>query len=360
MVSTKKFIELDLEEKFNDNNFNSSLLNIGISCSVSYLYKSFYSFTSLFSKMKKNEEINLFILSSEINMENSSDFINFLDVFPQKINLYIFFIDPLSFPMNKDNDYWTIDTFLRLYFFNKYFSFAKKILFLDIDIIVNFNVKKIWDIDLNNMIVAGVVDPQLKRWSETGTYSVSNVHSVVEQLGSNTFKWNEYFEKYLHSDWNFYINAGVFLLNVEKAIQNNIWDQFFIFLKGKQVIFLDQCLINSCTENFKKIINKSYNFFPSNLNDLSHFYFYKKHIIHYAGSPKPWDESYENVFFYWKKFLKNYKKVHKLIDKNDLQIKQLIYNDKLLVLYKKNWKRFYFRYILRLGFFWTKKILHIK
>ena len=350
MVIETKFLQFSYNSCF-DFFKEDKHINIGMSCSISYLYKSIACFNSVLKKITKKLKINIFILSTDnMNVKITERFVNFLNTFKKNIYLYFINVDKLKYqPNNKDNNYWTSDSFLRLFFCHKFFKNLSKIIFLDCDTIVNFNIYKMWKKKIKKTII-GVKDYQLIHFCKTNSKTISNLADVIKKLGSNNFFWKDYFKYYLKINYENYINAGFFILDIEKTIKKKIWERITNFLDLKNPIFMDQCALNFAFHNEIQYVSKKYNYFPiySDYNILN--FLYKKKIIHFAGSPKPWQLGFNQIFLYWKKFLKN------ILSKNLIQENtfNFVYENNISLMkdYKKRWKKFYL-------FFFVKRFFHL-
>lgn len=326
----RKFIESEKLEVINENR-----INIGMTCSLEYLYKSLVCFVSVLEKISK--DVNFVILSTQkISEKETQNIIYILNKLSKvSIDFYFIHIESSNLVVNKDNEYWTIDSYLRLFFCHKYFFNLEKIIFLDCDMVVNFDLKKLWN-KRNKKTLIAVKDFNLIKMCKQKTMTHTTIQQIVSAIGMKDFLWSEYFEKYLHLNFNTYINAGLFILNIHKSHSEKKWEQISTLLESKKFIFMDQCILNKVFDKDKTFINKYYNFFPIyNLNFF--FNFHKKKIIHYAGSPKPWNIEYKNFYLEWKKFIKVLKKIQSVFDKSK-PILDFFYKDHemLIDIFEKN------------------------
>ena len=138
--------------------------------------------------------------------------------------------------------------------------FHNKVLYLDVDLIVNNDLKDLWNININDYYCAAVKD-----------------------LNFDTEKYKKCIGM---SDNEEYINAGVILFNLKKLREDNIAEKYF---KNNEIYkdkikYQDQDVINITLSNKIKIIDSIYNFTRNdktkNRNDAV--------IIHFFGAKKPW------------------------------------------------------------------------
>jgi lipopolysaccharide biosynthesis glycosyltransferase len=159
-----------------------------------------------------------------------------------------------------------------------------RVIYMDSDIIVNLDIRELWDIPLEDRSLAGVLDrvdmKPLRRFSATAL--------KFALIGCDRMT---------------YINAGVLLMNLNRirkkynlAAQSAEW-----FDKhGHCADNLDQDMINSCFRGDIKIIASKFNKGYAENDDVSGA------ILHAAGYPKPWNgPKFTSIdLLYWKTFLK--------------------------------------------------------
>ena len=130
-----------------------------------------------------------------------------------------------------------------------------KVLYLDVDTIVDGNLAELWHIDITNFTIAGAKD----------------------------ISWNKYLQY-----TNTYINAGVILFNLKKWRELNLSKQATDLLNTKKFRYGDQDIINLLCDKNKLIINNRYNhgrytaYWESQYPILIH---------HWPGKPKVWEKT---------------------------------------------------------------------
>lgn len=128
------------------------------------------------------------------------------------------------------------------------------------------DLKSLYDIDIKDYLIAGVLDPD----------------------GIKTDIINK-------NDLN-YINSGVMLMNLEQFRKINYQEKVKdIIISNRNKILGDQCVFNKLAENKKIIISKKFNFlvYPNSITELERKIIKnlkenKIKIIHFVGPIKPW------------------------------------------------------------------------
>ena len=153
-----------------------------------------------------------------------------------------------------------------------------KILYLDVDIIVNGAITDLYQTDISHVILGAVENPNFKRHSILGMKPISK-----------------------------YFNSGVLLINLKKWRDDNIGQKTidYINTNKEKLLCHDQCAINAVLDGAWRILSPTYNFQTSYLDkNPAHGYSVsilngaKKNpvIIHYTGSSKPWSFGNKHPF----------------------------------------------------------------
>ena len=124
---------------------------------------------------------------------------------------------------------FTIGAMYRLFIPQLFSEDIKKVIYLDSDIIVNLDLKELWQIDLGDRPLAGV--PEMTMGS---SWQRLNVAIWLCRAG---------FVK--HED---YLNGGVLVmnLNVLRAEEEKFWSSFEFAREHRQINFSDQDVLNYC------------------------------------------------------------------------------------------------------------------
>ncbi len=159
-------------------------------------------------------------------------------------------------------DYISIETYFR-YILADLLPNMEKILYLDVDLVVNGDIKNLWNENIEEYYCAAVEDIN--------------------------FDVNEYKYKIGLDKDDIYINAGVILFNLKKMRDDKISEKFFENNnKYKNLIkYQDQDIINITLQKNIKKIEYIYNFtsktariYPKLVKNAV--------IIHFVGPKKPW------------------------------------------------------------------------
>ncbi len=159
-----------------------------------------------------------------------------------------------------------------------------KCIYLDCDIVVNSDLRQLYQLDIEDYYLAGVRDYS---WCE---------------MAKNTHK--EYFLSTGLTNPENYINAGVLLMNLKK-IRDNKMSMIFLQHAEKGYLLEDQDVLNICCEGKIYILPIKYNFFTRYKGAYYVENCDKKNIeyviIHYAGSyAHPWSNFYcRNSKVWW-------------------------------------------------------------
>ena len=175
----------------------------------------------------------------------------------------------------------------------------KKILYLDSDLLVTDDIKKLYDIELDGKPIGMVSDCR---------YPKGYIPEVFKP---------------------YYYNSGIMLLdlnmwrqeNLSEVLDNYWQDNYDLFVETEKEIkkfeYCDQDLINIALAGRIKSLPQKWNVFPDKVKDESF-----KGIIHYAGivEPKPWEDDADmsliairKYHYYWNRSLLGIYKLKKYI-----------------------------------------------
>ena len=146
----------------------------------------------------------------------------------------------------------------------------EKVLYLDPDIIVMDDIKKVYDFDIGDYAIGAL-------WEEFGKENC-NIHRIKNLNLNPNHK---------------YFNAGVFIINIKKWLESDITNKIFEAWKENEDV------LEAANQDVMNIVfdNTSYMLIPPNFNWLNHNYeFYtnaQQNIIirHFNGMVKPWEIS---------------------------------------------------------------------
>ncbi|MCR5147100.1 MAG: 1-acyl-sn-glycerol-3-phosphate acyltransferase, partial [Clostridia bacterium] len=174
-------------------------------------------------------------------------------------------------------DYYTKTTYFRLFIANLYPQYNKAI-YLDSDIIVLGDISELYNVDIEDNLVAAAPD------------------DVIQ----TTRVFQEYAEKVVGvADYRKYFNAGILLMNLDEFRKFNFQEKFLYLLETiKFTVAQDQDYLNRLCKGKVKIIDKGWDRMPIANDDYP---IENIKIIHFNLGDKPW--KYDNIRYqeyFWK------------------------------------------------------------
>lgn len=251
---------------------------------------------SLFEN-NKDENIKVHILAGNVSVENKEN----LSHLASKYSRIIVFHDMddrdfADFPVGKSYQLSSISlaTYYRLFLTKVLPETVDKVLYMDCDIIVRHSLSTLWNTDISDYAIAGVLDPE------------SNMPFAYNRL------------KYPQSAE--YINAGLLLINLDYWRKTDALSRFYAIASNKdiQLNFHDQDILNLCFYKEKKKLSFKYNFqndflYKPQFIKLNWVYWHSLEeeandpvIIHFIYRDKPW--FVECTHPYKNEFIKYYSK----------------------------------------------------
>ena len=242
-----------------------SSINVCLSCDDNYSKYASVVMASILDNSDENENINFYILDGKISEENKQKMnalqsikscnINFIEVDESKLEIY---------KQINTHKYITLPTYYRL-ILSELIPNVDKIIYLDCDMVVNSSLKELFNTDLEDNIIGGVLDARVKHKK----------------------KWKK----------SKYINAGMVVFDLKKIRNENIEKEFVDYTKNNidNIETGDQDIINYTLENKIKILPDEWNVQVSGFASRTSFT-KKPKIIHYIGCDKPWIFA-SNVYF---------------------------------------------------------------
>lgn len=230
---------------------------------------------SLIENASKNYKYHIVVLNTGLDEEKTSKIKELEDE-----NFTIDFAD-ISYAV-KDIEYklpneqhFGLATWYRL-FIQSLFPQYDKILYIDCDLVVEGDISELYNTDLEDNYVAGVVE----HWI---------LHSPV---------FSYYTREAVGIESKYYINAGVALMDLNKFRENQIEQKFVELINtyNFDVIDPDQSYLNYLCKGKIKYLPFEWNRTP-----LQNVECENPKIVHYALGMKPWHDP--NVFlgeYFWK------------------------------------------------------------
>lgn len=208
----------------------------------------------------------------------------------------------------------TIPTFYRLIIADMIPEEFDKCIYLDVDVCVCKDLSELFNIDLKDNYIAGVVD--------AGHYFLEQKH--IKRLNIPSL--------------DAYVNAGMLLMNLKEIRKDNITTKFK-HLSKRNYSAQEQDILNIACIGRILTLPPKYNAMTIRLEEDSPFLrkFYSQeeineaknspHIIHYADTRKPWNSLGVYLESYWWRIAKKTPFINRLFNRTN------IYKDKL----KKWW-----------------------
>lgn len=155
------------------------------SCNDRYVYQTIISMVSL---IKHNLDVKIYLISDNINLDNIKVIECVLERYNQIVNV-IYADDILNdiFLNQKDRHPRTIYTKL---FLNNIVE-EPKLLYLDSDIIVTGSLEELFQRNMNNEIIAGVLMPYSKKIKNNTNLNFDNKYICDGVVLFNMRRWNE-------------------------------------------------------------------------------------------------------------------------------------------------------------------------
>jgi lipopolysaccharide biosynthesis glycosyltransferase len=234
----------------------------------------------------RGENIFLHIFTIDCEQENLDKIRQVTNSFPASISFY-----PVSKELFKDFSEpgtYSWACYLRL-LAASLLSDIDKVLYLDVDIVVNGKIRDLWEENITDYSLAGLNDAIL-------SYNI-----VKDYLGYDYYKEG-------------YINSGVLLMNLDYWRKHNIQQKLIDYLNTHQVKIVDQDAINAVLHGTIKFLHPKWNtmssyftFPPLVISEQKKYIkelWKEAKIIHFVGPVKAWHRECVNPYKYlYKKYL---------------------------------------------------------
>ncbi len=202
--------------------------------------------TSIFENT--HNPVTVHILHDEtLTEDNKNKFIRTAEKYNQKIDLIDVRERVKKLPKHVINffreQYSSLGTFYRFFIFD--LLKFDKIIYLDCDIVVNLDIKELWQIDIKNYCLAAILDKPLQSTPKFSQYAIG-------------------FKMY-NMDIASYFNAGVIVFNLSeiRKLNLNIIEEATKYFKRYSHIlsFSDQDFLNAFFHDSVKLIDEKFNKF---------------------------------------------------------------------------------------------------
>ena len=179
---------------------------------------------------------------------------------------------------NYSHSHYSIEMYYRI-LIPEILSNYKKAVYLDCDLVLNTDVAKLFNTDLKNNILAGVIND----------ITTDHMKSYLKQT--------------LNISLDEYFNSGVLVINNELFNQKNIKEKCFELLNTHQKLMCpDQDILNLACQGNVLLLGNEWNFqVGSGAFNINQKYLDFHNIIHYTSGSKPWNtEKMELGEVFWK------------------------------------------------------------
>lgn len=275
-------------------------INIVYSSDNNYAQHCCCSMASILLNSDENSYFNFIILDGGISKNNKNKILALKKLKNCDISFYDMKSINLSDAFKLNREHISISTYYRLVMFNILDKNIEKVIYIDCDTIVETNIKKLWDIDIENYSALVVDD-------ECGMTQCKRMALPLK---------------------NRYFNAGVIVFNASKLREKDIYNRSIkIYKENFEIMyFQDQDILNYLLNGDCKYISLNWNtntriYLGNNLNGFDVPYFeklysqnaeenakYNPYILHYTDSIKPWNmhckHPLKDEYFKYLKFTK--------------------------------------------------------
>ena len=226
---------------------------------------------SLIDNSSKENYYSIKILYTNISQENQNKINKY-----EKENVNIEFVD-LNYYIDKvkdklyTRDYYSKTTYFRLFIPELYPQYDK-VLYLDSDIVILSDIADLYNIDMEDNLVAAAPD---------------DVIQTIEVF-------QNYVEKVVGvADYKNYFNAGVLLMNLDELRKFNFQEKFLYLLSTvKFSVAQDQDYLNRLCKGRVKLIENTWDRMPIGGDTVKRE---DIHLIHYNLAFKPWH--FEDILY---------------------------------------------------------------
>lgn len=260
--------------------------NIVINMNSNYFNYSLVMLKSLFDN-NQQRQFCIYLIYSNVTYEEIENLKRFVaennsQLVALKVSQDIF----RNFPRQER---WTVETYYRLLIADLLPINVKKVLYLDIDIIVNNRVDELYETNIDNYYMAVCEE-------KSGAVDIEKIN----------YRWKREVKTK-------YFNAGVMLMNLEKIRQDITFASYVEAVKQLEydLPYMDQDLMNYLLgENVKYIEADKYNnvILPNSV--MPHC---DSVIYHYGTEYKPWKEVKDTAYYrMWWEYAEKTRKFSKL------------------------------------------------
>lgn len=263
-----------------------------------YAVPAAVTFYSLLNKAKEGVFYEMHVLHSDVTQESQAMLRAVVSRF-QNASLTFRNTDGFlrqewekgNFDGHQQKDLFSLDVIVRC-FAARFFPQYDKIIYSDVDIVVQDDISELFDIDLTDKYLAGVKSTSLKEAPSELSYMKSEHREMLKDT---------------------YFGSGILVMNLQKIRQDNLEEKMIAVIRDDTIVkkFPDQDVLNIVCENKVAYLPLNYVCLPYLLcylkrpDFVSHYSreelydsIINPKIIHYAAL-KPWKREVAYWEFWW-------------------------------------------------------------
>lgn len=188
--------------------------------------------------------------------------------------------------------YYTVEAVYRLLLLGEMFACYDRILYLDSDMVVNGDISRLYDIEMDGYEVAAV------RAEDFRALSKMKQPVFFDGYPYNADNYRTDALKMQHMED--YFNSGVVLFDLKKARKRIRMDEVFSLLSQHRYTYCDQDVLNILFDGRVRTLDCTWNYMTcieehlqcGNIHNQTLYQDLKRNdpkIIHYVGGIKPWN-----------------------------------------------------------------------
>ena len=258
--------------------------------------------TTVYSAMKNADPhyfYDVTVLQRNIAWDKQERLRGFFKQFPN-MNLRFTNVDRelAGYDLSTNNAHISVETYYR-FLIQKVLPFYDKVLYLDSDIIINGDIAKLYNIDLQGKMLGAIRDIDFLA-------NLNVKHGKRMGYAQTVLKMKNPYD---------YFQAGVLVLNTKAMREHYTIEQWLTYASNPNFIYNDQDVLNAHCEGNVLYLPWEWNvvhdcggrvgnLFTQAPNDIYDAYMKSRsnpQIIHYAGFQKPWtDPDCDFASIYWR------------------------------------------------------------
>ena len=249
---------------------------------------------SLINNCSSKKDIVVF--NRSISKENKAKILNYF----KQDDVSIRFINPShmfeGINLYVSHDYFKEECYYRIAapkLLNQY----DKIIFTDLDLILQDDILKLANIDMQDSPIAACIEPI---WRELYMQNNKIYNTSIRSYTNDVLKLTNPFD---------YYNTGVVVFNVKEYNRLNSFDMICDIINKNKLLYQEQCALNIFFKDKFYTLPATWNYelAPSLVNNTYNFDFYNEYhkqedsakILHFLGRYKPWKNQLEYKAEIW-------------------------------------------------------------